>query len=464
MFERNRLKLILGFLPVLLLVSACLGPENRREYEDLLAELDRQPAARLSFRRDENSRKDTLTLPDLKDEFTLAMALRVALSTNPKLAAMLRAWEAKTERVPQAAALKDPQLRWMYNIEPIQTRAGPKRNEFLLTQMFPFPGKLGLREEVALAAARSAKEDYESIQRLLIKAVAKNFYELSFIYEAIKVNDRNKALIKSLEEIAQSKYRVGAVTQQDVIRAQIRRTHLLHRAIILKRDKSIAEARLNEALGRRARAPIGLPSSDKLPQSLEALGLLEARAIKQRPELRSIEQHIRGEFTKVKLAEKEILPDFTLGLFYGDIEGGTNRRFRSDGDDAVKFIFGLNLPIYAERRHAKIREAKARTKKALAEHRVLQNRIEREVREAHDRVNEAQQETALFQGTLLNQAKQNLAAARVGYETNRVNFLTLIDAQKAIEDIELGEKRAMKAWQIALEELRWATGSNSISK
>src|SRR3989475_12156194 len=70
-----------------------------------------------------------------------------ALKQNPEIEAARQRWRAAQERVPQAPALDDPEFK----IEMVNTpenldvtRTG--KTIFGLSQRFPFPGKLSLRE------------------------------------------------------------------------------------------------------------------------------------------------------------------------------------------------------------------------------------------------------------------------------------------------------------------------------
>jgi outer membrane protein, heavy metal efflux system len=263
-----------------------------------------------------------------------------------------------------------------------------------------------------------------------------------------------------LEAAAQARYRAGAVTQQDVIRTQIRMTHLVHRSIVLDRDRKVAEARLNEVLGRTARAGLARPENSPQVADSRQLENLLRTSIENRPELRMLEEVIRGNVARLKLADMDYYPDFTAGASYVDIEGGSNSTFGSDGDDAFKLMFGVTLPIYSRRRSAAVREAEAGIEEARARYLAMRNRIDRQVRVAFEEMTEAQQEVTLFTDTLLPQTALNIEAAQSGYKAAQVDLLTVIDAQKALEDVELAHQRALQDLSVAVEELRWAVGSS----
>ena len=138
---------------VALLMSGCLSNAHRERYEGLLADLRSQPASAVRLADDSRAveTQPGVHLQDFEKELTLESAVATARRRNPEMIAMLRRWEVLIERIPQVGSLDDPQLTYLYNVAPIETRAGPMQNEFALSQRIPFPGKLSLREEVAIA-------------------------------------------------------------------------------------------------------------------------------------------------------------------------------------------------------------------------------------------------------------------------------------------------------------------------
>ncbi len=96
-------------------------------------------------------------LPELDENATIHNYLTYALAHNPGLKSAFDRWRAALEKVPQAKSLPDPSLSYGYFIENIETRVGPQRHRLELMQKFPFFGKLGLRGEMALAAAKTSR-------------------------------------------------------------------------------------------------------------------------------------------------------------------------------------------------------------------------------------------------------------------------------------------------------------------
>jgi cobalt-zinc-cadmium efflux system outer membrane protein len=102
--------------------------------------------------------EETLKLPEL---------IREALKNNPEIHAAEARANASTHKIPQATSLADPMLMMGYENEGTdslytfgrETKGMPadSRWMFSLSQMFPYPGKLALKGEMAMYDAESLK-------------------------------------------------------------------------------------------------------------------------------------------------------------------------------------------------------------------------------------------------------------------------------------------------------------------
>ena len=77
-------------------------------------------------------------------KIVLSEVIQKALKENPKVKAAEEEWRAALEKVPQAKSLPDPMLRYSFFGQRVETRLGPQRNKFSLSQRFPLFGKLNL--------------------------------------------------------------------------------------------------------------------------------------------------------------------------------------------------------------------------------------------------------------------------------------------------------------------------------
>ncbi len=87
--------------------------------------------------------EDQLALKPLE----LSGLITEALSRNPEIQAARQQWEAAAKRIPQARSLDDPTLSVQWWNAPESFNLGQAQNTIIgLSQKFPFPGKLTLKE------------------------------------------------------------------------------------------------------------------------------------------------------------------------------------------------------------------------------------------------------------------------------------------------------------------------------
>jgi len=175
-----------------------------------------------------------------------------------------------------------------------------------------------------------------------------------------------------------------------------------------------------------------------------------ALALHGRPELRAAEARVQGRASAVALALREYFPDLTL-------VGAYNTLWQEE--DLQPFVgLRFDVPLQATRRRAAVEEAKARLESAQSEHTSLEDEVRFSVQSSLHRLREAQHVMQLFGNRLLPASRDQVEAARAGYETGRNSFLTLIVAERNLRDTELGYEAARTNVSRRYAELQRAIG------
>ncbi len=156
-----------------------------------------------------------------------------ALERNPSIQDILARYRAVLKKVPQVTALPDPVFGFTQAIRSVETRVGPQRNGFVLSQAFPWFGKLDLQGKVAVQEAVSWYQIYRARQREVISRLKRAFYELAYVDTAIQINEEERSLLVHYEGLAQTRYATGQGLQQAVIKIQAEITRVIDRLAIL---------------------------------------------------------------------------------------------------------------------------------------------------------------------------------------------------------------------------------------
>ena len=76
-----------------------------------------------------------------------------ALERSPLVLEEFARYRGALQRVPQVTALPDPMLTFTQALQSVETRVGPQLNTVMISQVFPWFGKLALQGRVALQGA-----------------------------------------------------------------------------------------------------------------------------------------------------------------------------------------------------------------------------------------------------------------------------------------------------------------------
>jgi outer membrane protein TolC len=425
------------------LLGSCAGPSlhtrHRAQTDDWLRAA---PAAA--------SADDPLAGQAALDREALIAAV---LARNPSIAAARWAWRAALARYPQETALEDPMLDYELAPASLGSSSVDAGHAVALTQAIPFPGKLALRGEIALAEAEAAAGDHHAVRLRLALLASLLFDQAHLVERKLAVNDAHRALLAELREIAVARYEAGLANQQDPLEAELAESELLHRDVVLRAEQRIVVEQLNLLLHRPSGLPLPPPpavleADAPTPESREAL--LE-RAISERPELRAADARVRAREAAVALARREYLPDLQL-------MGGYDTIMQED-DLQPRVGLALNLPLQQGRRAAALDEAEARLERARSLRAGLDDEVRFSVERALERLHEARHGLEIVRDRMLPAARDRVESARASFETGQSDFSTVIDAERSLRDAELGHAEAQVEVSRRRAELARAVGA-----
>jgi outer membrane protein TolC len=82
----------------------------------------------------------------------------------------------------------------------------------------------------------------------------------------------------------------------------------------------------------------------------------------------------------------------------------------------------------------------------------------RELGESQAKLEAARRSVALFREGLLSQAELSFSAAMAAYQTGRVEFVSLLEAQRALRDARMGYFKTLASLMQNLADLERAVG------
>lgn len=385
--------------------------------------------------------------------------LALVQTQNPELVAMRLEADAAADRAGSAGALSDPTLRVaLIDFTNIGSGAAasllPSRvgsTYYRVMQALPFWGKRGLQRDIAEAEASLAQGRTGITLAELLAKTKTDFAQYYLIGHSLRLTQEILDLTLNLERVAQSRYATGLAPQQDVIRAQVEQTGLRRDLVMLETERHHSMTRLNTLLLRAPSAPLAEPQRLRVlpaPAKVE-FDILAERLKNSNPQLFTLDAQLAAADKNRDLAFKNRYPDFTLGV--GSMQ-------MKNEITAWELMVDVNIPLQQGARRAQEREAENMLAAARARKEAAASQLLGDLAENISALNAARRIEILAASSLLPQAEATLRAAYVGYQNGRVDFATLLDAQRQILKARLDVLNAQAQAQTSLAQIERLLG------
>ena len=359
--------------------------------------------------------------------------IQEALKNNPEILASQARIEAAKYRIPQVQSLPDPTITAGYQNVGLNRYSYGDYPEsqwmFTASQMFPFPGKRGLKGEMAERDAQSLQASHRSLELKTASRLSEIYYDLFLVHKNIDLIRSRADLFAKIEDIAASRYATGKSSQQEVLMAQTEKYILLEKEEMLKQKVLSYEAMMASTLGRGTEAPIGRPVlTDPVPFTAELDALLK-KVGDHSPEIKARERMIESAETRLKMAGREYYPDVTL-----------NAGVAPRGNDFQE-VWGLtatiNIPLYFRtKQDPAVKEANAGLIQARHDLNATRLMIQAAVRDNYSMIRSAEKLMELYKNGLIPKTYQDFESAVSGYGTGRTEAIVAITRLKTLIDYE----------------------------
>jgi outer membrane protein TolC len=402
------------------------------------------------------------SLPAVHGSIPLNKLVAEALQNSPEIQAAAREREAARQRISPAGALDDPMLEAGVLNLPTSSLRFDREDMTMkmigLSQRLPYPGKRGLRQDVAAKDAETVGYGYQETVNRVARDIKTAYFDLGLTIEMARLVEKNKLTLEQFLRIGESRYGVGQGTQADVLKAQTQLSRMVDELLKLARERPTIEAELNRMLGRSANVAAPVPEPLQLREETLNLESLRETALTQRPQLLALQSIVSRNEKALDLARKEYYPDFDVRLSYGQRDNMPDGTRRSD---IVSLTVAMNLPVWRENKIApRVAESLAMRDQALSLYQAQRNEVDAKLRQQAAAAEQNLKSARLYQTAILPQARLTVESALAAYRVNRVDFLTLLDSQMTVFNFEISLATAMANYNKALAELNLLTGKS----
>jgi outer membrane protein TolC len=383
-------------------------------------------------------------------------AVAAALESNPDIHAAVRRLSLAQMKTATARSFDDPVLMMRDWNTPVAKPWDLNQAQLMvsLQQTFPSHLKRDARAKLMEDDAGVAAFDLETLRQEVTVEVRKLCVDLIRNADEVGLEARQRSLLKEALAAALAEYTTGKAPQADVLRAQMALTRLNEQLIELDEERDNARAQLNALMGRCRDEAIEIAGSYTSPAALPSIEELEQAAIEHRPELAALRAQIAKSRDESKLTRLAMKPDFTAGLGYMLMPAGSSSR------NAYMAELSMNLPwLNRERHDGEAKQADAATDLSQAELDARASTVFLEIRQAQIEVLAAEKRVKLYRDTLLPQAEASFKASTAAYQNNRAEFMSLIDAQNLLLEIQSATYKATAAASEGRAQLERAVGA-----
>ena len=399
--------------------------------------------------------------PDIAPGASVESLLEVARRDNPEYAVTRFEADAATERVYPAGALPDPTLRTeLQNFNNYGNGASPNvlparvgSTKYTLIQPLPFWGKRDLKREAAEADANQARGRSEASWADLSARIKAAYAQLYQAARSEALTREISSLLKGLESITRARYANGLIPQQDAIRVQLEQTGLQGELVAWETERHHMQSRINALLRRPAHAPLAEPQRLR---PLPSAARLDYATLEER--LRARNPLLFAESARVTAAEKS--RDLAYRNRYPDFNVGVSPTQMANRVEQWDLMIEINIPLQQESRRSQEREAQSMLSAAQSRQQATQNQLQSDLAENLAALDSAQRIEKLVRSSLLPQAQMTFEAALAAYENGKVDFATLLDAQRQIRKARLDELKAQVDAQVRLADIERLLGED----
>lgn len=387
----------------------------------------------------------------------VASLLDYARGHNPGLAAERAEAQAARERVESAGALPDPSFEVELmdftnamrggNTTLLPGQVGETR--YRINQSLPFWGKRDLDGRAAQTRAVRA-DALTSAAWLALAAELKTAWLRYWAAERSAALSRDAlTLLHGLEDTTLARYKLGLVPQQAVLRAQREVTAQRLAQVAVEQRRQTAAAAVNGLLARPSAGALSAPLDPPALPDAPVLARLAEHANHANPALAA--EALGADVARLERDRtwRERYPDFTLGLRH-------NRP--REGEQSWDVILEVMIPLQQSARRAREREAEAMVTAADARRAAAEARHLNELTAAHAAFVAGRDSLRLLAGSLLPQARAILEATRAAFASGRVDFDSMLEAERQLIDIRMKALETEVDTRMALAELEKLAG------
>lgn len=377
---------------------------------------------------------------------------KIAAENNPELLAQYKEYEAAMQRIPQMSSLSDLTFSFGYFISPVETRVGPQRARFSLSQMFPWFGTLKAKGDIAALLAEAKFHTFLDSRNKLYYQIAAAYYPLYELEKWKQIEQENIAILESYKTISTSKFENGNGSLADVLKVDMLMNESKTKYAILFDKKKPLLSAFNQLLNRKDDEAVIIP--ELIPAEQHQQLFPKDSMLLNHPLLHALELKHNAAIRSEELAIKQGRPSFGIGLDYVVVGERNDMDIADNGKDVLMPMATISIPLYRKKHKAAVKEAQLMQESYNLQQEGMRNQLHTEYSKLRFEIDQQQQLLNLYKQQTAT-ASQTLRLLFNAYANSGNEFEELLRMQQTLLNYEKLEATALTKFQIAVAEMNY---------
>lgn len=379
---------------------------------------------------------------DLADGLSEDEAVTLALWNNARFRELLADLGLTRADLIEARQLSNPEFSTMFPV-------GVKQLEFALTAPLEALWLRPRRITVAQLESQRIADRLVQDGLNLIRDVRVAHADLVLTQDRLRIAEENARLHGRIAELAEARLRAGGASELDAMTANIDKlleqqqaAHLVHNVALARQH---LEFLLGVHLSQFALEPVTPPTIPRLEADVEEL---VQHALRVRPDLRAAEWATEAACHRAKLSRSDFL---RVSGIVPDANGKGKKGF--EAGPGVSFT----VPIFNHNQGA-IARADAELQRARRQYVTLRDQIVWEVRQAHSRLVQAQQDARNWKEGIVPTTREAVHTSERAYLDGGASLLLMLENSRKLLTSQIQQVEAEANLRRAAAELQRSVG------
>jgi outer membrane protein TolC len=391
------------------------------------------------------------------EPLSLDPLIKEARENSPDILAAKKRWEASLMRIPQAKSLDNPTLGFTFEKIPRGSLRLDKTmtddRMLSISQMIPLFGKLSLRGKIALVESQMAASEYRNTELKIINEVKNAYYDLFMNYKEIELNQQSLIFLEEVAEIAEAKYIVGDIAQEELFKINLEIARLSNTILNLNQEKRTKETRLNTLLNREPESLLGVPDLEEDISFDKDIDSLYRLTLENQPELLIFYYAIEKNKYAKSLAKRSYFPDLMAEVGLRGITAG------GVGPWDLMLAFSVPFWFWTKQRY-EVKEAVANLEEAEVAYQAMKNKALSETKNLFTKVEIARNKIELYKTNLIPILEASIESSLAGFRSGKSDFMMLLDTERMLIETKMNYYMALVEYNMNLADLERSVGTD----